>query len=219
MLKTLNIARIALVSAGTFFALLAVSSGMAHAAVTSPMAIGSSGNNVTQLQQFLATNPTIYPAGIVSGYYGPLTAAAVTQLQVAYGIAQVGQVGPITAAKINNIMATGFGLDTSAPMISGLSISQVNPTSVTINWTTSALARGQVFYATSPIEADEATGVYQLPYIGGTPASVNSNTSVSNNQSVQLSNLQPNTYYYFFARAIDNSGNVSMSMPQSFQTN
>ena len=200
-------------------ALLAISPVMAHAALTSQMGVGSKGGDVTQLQQFLATNSQVYPSGMVTGYYGALTQAAVTQFQVVYGISQVGNVGPITEAKINNIMASGLGLDNFAPVMGNLSVSQVNPTSVVINWTTNKPARGQVFYSTSPIQADAATGVYQLPYIGGNAAAANSNTSVSNNQSIQLSGLQANTFYYFITRAIDASGNVSMSMPQSFQTN
>ena len=174
---------------------------------------------MTQLQQFLSTNSQIYPAGIVTGYYGPLTEAAVTQFQVVYGIAQVGNVGPITEAKINNIMASGLGLDNTAPIMSNLSVSQINPTSVAINWTTNKFAQGQVFYSTSPIQANEATGVYQLPYIGGVAAAANGNTGFSDTQSVQLTGLQPNTFYYFITRAIDQSGNVSMSQTQSFQTN
>lgn len=222
MNKTLHALRISLISGGAILALLVVSplmSPLAHAALTSQMGVGSNGGDVTQLQQFLATNSQIYPAGIVSGYYGPLTEAAVTQFQVVYGISQVGNVGPITEAKINNIMASGFGLDNSAPTIGTISVSQVNPTTATINWSTNVPARGQVFYSTSPIQANEATGVYQLPYIGGAAASANSYTGVSNTQEVQLSGLQQNTFYYFIVRSIDNSGNVGMSMTQSFQTN
>jgi peptidoglycan hydrolase-like protein with peptidoglycan-binding domain len=221
-MKTLHALRIGLASTGAAFAFIVVSllaPPMAHAALTSQMGVGSTGSNVTQLQQFLATNPQIYPAGVVSGYYGALTEAAVTQFQVVYGISQVGNVGPITEAKMNEIMASGLGLDNMAPAMSDLSVSQVNPTTANVSWMANKPVRGQVFYSTSPIQSNEATGAYQLPYIGGTAASVNSNTGVSNSQSVQLSDLQPNTFYYFITRSIDQSGNVSMSMTQSFQTN
>ncbi len=219
MTKTINVLRVGLISAGAMLTLLIVPAATVHAAITSQMGVGSTGSNVTQLQQFLATNSQIYPAGIVSGYYGALTQAAVTQFQVAYGIAQVGNVGPITEAKINNLMTSGFGLDTSAPVMSNLSVSQVSPNGATISWTTNKLARGQVFYDVNPVQANEATGVYQLPWIGGTQANANNNPSVSNTQSIQLTGLQPNTTYYYITRSIDESGNVSMSMNQSFQTN
>lgn len=207
---------------GTFLALLFVSTAalpLAHAAITSSLSVGSSGSQVTQLQQFLATNSQIYPSGIVTGYYGPLTAAAVTQFQVAYGIDQVGQVGPVTEAKVNSIMASGLGLDTTVPVISNLTVGQLNPTTAVISWNTNSLALGQVFYDTTTIQANEATGVYQIPYIGGNAAAANSSPTVSMNQAIQLSNLQPNTVYTYIVRSIDQSGNVSMSNAQSFQTN
>lgn len=222
MNKAINAVRFGLASTGISLAVLAVSLfvvPMAHAAVASPMSVGSSGGNVRELQEFLSTDSAVYPSGIVSGYFGSLTEAAVTQFQVAYGIPQVGQVGPITAAKINDIMATGFGLNTSAPVMSNLTVSQVNPTSVMISWNTNELARGQVFYDTNTIESDETTGPYQLAYVSGMAASMNGNLSVGNSQSIELTGLQPNTFYYYVARAIDQSGNMSMSMTESFQTN
>jgi len=219
----MNKLRIGFLTGGAFLALLFVSSAalpLAHAAITaSELSVGSTGSQVTQLQQFLATNSQIYPSGIVTGYFGPLTQAAVTQFQVAYGIDQVGQVGPITSAKINNIMASGFGLDTTVPYVSNLTVGQLNPTSAVISWNTDTLALSQVFFSLSPIQTNEATGVYQIPYIGGNGANSNTDVSVGTNHSVQLTGLQPNTLYYYIVRSIDQSGNVTMSTPHSFQTN
>ena len=42
---------------------------------------GMSGDDVARLQQFLALDPTIYPEAKVTGYYGPLTEAAVRRFQ------------------------------------------------------------------------------------------------------------------------------------------
>ena len=220
MTKIIN-SRIGFVSMGAFMAILFVSSvGMqtAHAAISTQMDIGSRGSDVTALQQFLATNFSIYPQGIVSGYFGPLTAAAVVQFQVNYDISQVGRVGPQTMTKINNLMATGYGLDTSAAIMNNLSVN-AGTNSATISWTTNEPTRGQVFYDTSIPMSNEATGHDQLPYIGGTPASANSNTSVASSQSISLTGLQSQTTYYYIARAIDNSGNVTMTMPYYFRTN
>jgi peptidoglycan hydrolase-like protein with peptidoglycan-binding domain len=223
MKKITNIIRIGLLSGGGGLALLFVSSAalpLAHAQITaSELSVGSSGSQVTQLQQFLATDSQIYPSGDVTGYFGPLTQAAVTQFQVAYGIAQVGQVGPITEAKINNIMASGFGLVTTAPLMYNLGVSQINPTTATVGWTTDTLTLGQVFFSTSPIQSNEATGVYQIPYIGGNGANTNNDTNVGTVHSIALTGLQANTFYYYIARSIDQSGNVTMSAPMSFQTN
>lgn len=43
--------------------------------------MGSSGDDVRRLQQFLAADPALYPEGTISGYYGALTEAAVKRFQ------------------------------------------------------------------------------------------------------------------------------------------
>jgi peptidoglycan hydrolase-like protein with peptidoglycan-binding domain len=78
--------------------------------LTAQAGIGSKGTNVSNLQTFLASNPMIYPEGLVTGYYGGLTAQAVRNFQLYYGIDQVGNVGPITLAKLNSVIGNGYGL-------------------------------------------------------------------------------------------------------------
>lgn len=76
---------------------------------------GSSGEDVTRLQQFLARDPSVYPEGTVSGYYGALTERAVQRWQVKYNIVSSGTpaetgygvVGPRTAAAISILCTTG----------------------------------------------------------------------------------------------------------------
>ncbi len=75
---------------------------------TAALARGSRNAQVTALQQFLALDPTLYPEGLVTGYFGPATLAAVERFQVRYGIAAAGDagyglVGPKTRAKINSL--------------------------------------------------------------------------------------------------------------------
>lgn len=60
---------------------------------------GSRGEDVRQLQEFLAQDPTIYPDGAVSGYYGVSTEAAVKRWQAKNGIPSVGIIGRQTIAK------------------------------------------------------------------------------------------------------------------------
>lgn len=215
-MKKINVSKISFLSIGFLSVVLFASLVLpqqSEALITNILGVGSRGADVTELQQFLATNPSIYPEGIVSGYYGGLTRNAVMQFQAAYDIAQVGTVGPITGAKINSLMSSGFGLDTKAPIITSASV-QTSNDDATVSWSTNEIARGQVFYSTSPITANEATGHAQLPFISGTLASGAAGFS----QSINLSNLQSNTQYYYVTRAIDNSGNVTMSLLRTFKT-
>ena len=51
---------------------------------------------VSKLQQFLAKDSAIYPEGLVTGYFGPLTEAAVKRWQAKNSIQAIGAAGPIT---------------------------------------------------------------------------------------------------------------------------
>lgn len=79
---------------------------------TRNLATGMSGDDVKELQIILASDPVIYPEGLVSGYFGPLTQKAVIRFQEKYaadillpiGIVKgTGLVGPMTVKKINAI--------------------------------------------------------------------------------------------------------------------
>ncbi|MDP3965884.1 MAG: peptidoglycan-binding protein [bacterium] len=69
---------------------------------------GSTGIDVTRLQQFLAQDKTVYPEGTITGTYGPLTEKAVQRFQTKKGIVSsgtpettgYGAVGARTAAAI-----------------------------------------------------------------------------------------------------------------------
>src|SRR3989344_7357803 len=83
--------------------------------LTAQLDYGQTSVNVRNLQVFLSSSPTIYPQGLVTGYFGPLTKSAVMNFQNAYGISQAGRVGPITLAKINSLIASGVGLTGGLP--------------------------------------------------------------------------------------------------------
>lgn len=59
-------------------------------AETASIGIGASGSDVTNLQTILKADVSVYPEGIVTGYYGSLTANAVKRLQAKYGLPQTG---------------------------------------------------------------------------------------------------------------------------------
>lgn len=62
---------------------------------------GMSGDDVSALQAILAADPDTYPEGLVTGFYGQLTANAVKKFQTKHGIEAVGFVGPKTLQKLN----------------------------------------------------------------------------------------------------------------------
>ena len=118
--------------------------------ITVPIGPGSTGSNVTALQQFLARDRSIYPEAQVTGYYGSLTTTAVQRFQAKYNIVSsgspsttgYGRVGPKTMDVINSICGAATN-DVGAFM-------QVSPTSgdaplevniqVTVNTTNSCAA-------------------------------------------------------------------------------
>lgn len=67
------------------------------------LAPGERDDQVKALQQILAQDPQIYPEGVASGYFGPATTRAVKKFQEKYGLPPVGQVGPRTRAKLEEI--------------------------------------------------------------------------------------------------------------------
>lgn len=72
-------------------------------AITSDLAAGSQSNQVAQLQAYLASDSSLYPEGLITGYFGPATQRAVKLFQAKYGLPQVGRVGPQTRAKLAEI--------------------------------------------------------------------------------------------------------------------
>src|SRR3989344_1861422 len=128
----------------------------------------------------------------------------------------VGNVGSITLTKINNAINAGYGIDVYAPTIHNISVQKTN-NSATFNWTTTESARGKVYYSTSPFGMSEAIGNFTSPSItgGATVMALNMQSS----QNVAVSGLQSNTTYYYIIEVADASGNVSVTVQSTFNTN
>jgi len=76
---------------------------------------GATGEDVERLQEYLALDSDIYPEGLITGYFGPLTASAVRKFQRQHGIDQVGVVGPITRGKLHKLFGEGLLPDGDIP--------------------------------------------------------------------------------------------------------
>lgn len=97
------------------------------ACFTKNLSKGMSDPEVTTLQQVLKQDASIYPEGLVTGYFGSLTEAAVKKFQAKYGIDQTGTVGPITRAKLNSLYCV---TPTTTPTTTGTVVPTVTPTTV-----------------------------------------------------------------------------------------
>jgi peptidoglycan hydrolase-like protein with peptidoglycan-binding domain len=213
-------------NAGTLAMLgILVSAGLtsqvfAYTMIGSQLDLGERNSDVTSLQTFFSDNSSIYPEGLVTGYYGGLTKSAVQRFQSQYGLDQVGRVGPMTRDRINSLIAAGGWTvsDMSGPAIYSVS-KQVTNTSATFSWTTDELATAKVFYNTSPVGMNE--GDINSVGFGSTNGWTSANDGLARtSQQVTVSGLHPNTQYYFVVVSTDLKGNVSVWNPNmTFVTN
>lgn len=200
--------------------LVVAAPSLSSAAITQTLTVGSTGNQVSELQTFLAADTALYPEGLVTGYYGTLTQRAVERYQCAASIVcsgtpattGYGLVGPSTRASINASM-TGGGPSGGTPTTGDVSAPIVGAETLTtttggaqIVWTTNELATGRVMYGTV------------WPFLYATAPSA-SDPSIGTVHSVTLSGLQTGTQYYYVRESIDPSGNVQWTTAKTFVTN
>lgn len=176
--------------------------------------LGAAGFDVSQLQTFLAIDPTLYPERLVTGYFGQLTASAVARFQARYSIPAVGRVGPVTLAKLNELNTGGIpSFDRVAPIISNVDV-DTDSSSATVSFTTAAPAMGRVYYATQPISMLEASSGTRItinaPYIG--------EATMTTSHSVTVPSLSGNTTYYYVVYAADGNGNESIVLQSTLRT-
>lgn len=195
------------------FAFMFVASPIAVSAemLSRQLQLGMSGSDVSTLQVFLAKDSTIYPQGIISGYFGSLTKSAVSNFQARNGIANIGRVGPATLAAINSQM-NGDG---SSPTINSVSVSTSN-TMATLNWNTNENASAIVYYSNLPLSMTEGSPTTAVT-IGGSSLLVH--TDLRTSHSANITSLVPNTTYYYIIYVKDGFGNESITWPSTFKTN
>ena len=196
--------------------------------ISSQLDFGDQGTDVRDLQTFLASDPDIYPEGLITGYYGTLTQRAVQRFQSKHGIVSsgspfttgYGRVGPSTLSKVNQLITSGGASnsqDKSGPALSSKTES-VTSNSVTFNWNTNEPTTAKVFYNTSPVTMNE--GDINSVGFGSTNGWIATNNQpAGTSHQVTINGLQPNTTYYYVLVATDLAGNVSVWNPNlTFKT-
>jgi len=174
---------------------------------------GMSGADVTSLQSFLAQDNSIYPQGLITGFFGPLTKSAVSNFQSRNGIATVGRVGPITLSAINAQMNNPVSMgDVRAATIFNVSVARSNNSAI-VSFNTDEAVRGSVYYSSSLLTINESLH----------DVSINGNVTMTDNtlrtkQDVNITGLSSNTTYYYVIYTKDPSGNVQITWPSTFTT-
>lgn len=190
---------------------------VAHADLTTTLKVGSRGAQVTELQNYLATNAAIYPQGLITGYFGSMTKAAVVRLQSREGLTADGIVGPITRARINTLIGGGMSGDLFAPDMSAVSQGSITPSSAMLTWTSTENTNGKIYYSTVPLIGGDDESAPNGFILSGT---VVMDTGMTNgtSHSVTLQGLASHTTYYYRAASIDAAGNATVSQAGTFTT-
>lgn len=195
-------------------------SAQTFAPITAQADFGARGTNVTNIQAYLASNSTFYPEGLVTGYYGSLTRSAVQRFQAFYGIVSsgtaastgYGRVGPSTMAKMNSLILGGVStVDTSAPYLYTVNAT-TSTNMITMAFATSEAANARVHYDTTPIRFSEGDQNGD-GFVVTSGQTADSDNVLRTNHSATISNLLPNTNYYYLVVVRDQSGNVNISTP------
>lgn len=190
-----------------------ISASVFAATLERELEVGATGTDVSALQTFLAQDSTIYPQGLVTGYFGFLTKAAVSNFQSRNDIPTVGRVGPLTLRILNSQMSGPIvGSSGVAPTISNASIS-TGRNSVNLNWNTNEYASGVVYYSENPLILREQ---FNSVDVSGNFSTANAGSGTSLN--AVISGLSSDTRYYYMVYVTDQTGNVSVMWPSTFQT-
>lgn len=205
---------------------------------------GMSGDDIKILQELLASDPDVYPEGLITGYFGKATQRAVKRLQKRLCIDQVGQVGPQTMARINELLREGAGKSYGgkgghvpagllrAPGIQKKLCGTSTPATTTPATTTDTVApvisgivatattatSVQINWATNELADSKVWYGTVNPVVTATPTAVVSSSIYALNHTMTLSGLTPTTTYYYVVVSADQAGNTATGAQQSFTT-
>lgn len=88
---------------------LATIRGEVKSLIKENLAEGMTDADITKLQELLATDPTIYPEGKKTGYFGPLTREAVKRFQARHGLEITGKVDGDTHDMLEEYLKEVYG--------------------------------------------------------------------------------------------------------------
>lgn len=204
---------------------------------------GMSGDDVKMLQEILATDPEIYPEGLITGYYGRLTARAIMKFQKKIGLEQVGVVGPKTISRINELLEEGAGksgkippgLLTAPGILKKLGLATTTPpyddddededeNDVTPPVISGISATNITATSTRIVWITNEKATSKVWYSAATPVTTASTTPSASsselviNHDIGLSDLTASTTYYYFVSSSDKKGNTASSSESSFTT-
>jgi len=196
---------------GVFVAQVSSADAQVYSQINSSttLRMGSRSEGVRAMQAFLASNGDMYPTGMVTGYFGPLTHSAVVQFQLSYGLTPDGIAGPRTQAKMNELIASGRGLDVYAPAIANPSIS-VSGRNATVSLNSSEPVSATLYYSTSPLIISESAVAFGAPTVSGITSV---DATMGTNKTFSLTNLDANANYHYSVMVKDASGNISLAWP------
>lgn len=199
--------------------------------------VGMSGDDVKTLQELLATDRDVYPEGLITGYFGRLTEKAVRVLQKKLCLDQVGQVGPHTLRRINELLEEGAGKSYGgegghvpagllrAPGIQAKLCGTATTTPDTVAPVISDVETDDITSTTAKIEwetnerADSKVWYgAATPVVTATPTAMVSSPNFVKEHSVALTGLTATTTYYYVAVSADAAGNATSAPQQSFTT-
>jgi len=84
----------------------AVQGSVSGSVLGNDLVFGSTNDDIKRIQKLLATDSSIYPYGVASGFFGPKTQEAVRMFQSRFGLDTVGVVGPSTRALLEVFFAS-----------------------------------------------------------------------------------------------------------------
>lgn len=83
--------------------------GEVRAEIKAGLEEGMTDEDIEDIQEILATDPTIYPQGLVTGYFGPLTRNALTRFQQKFELKATGDLNEETRLYLEELLKERFG--------------------------------------------------------------------------------------------------------------